>query len=355
MANLTDVFLKSKRSDNERLFECVSSYDIFCFFIGEEVQVGKVILSPIRKDSRPTFILFIPEDKDEVFFKDFAWMGGSVFTFVKLFALYQENINMKSHNDILRYIDQKMGIGLFEGTKIKPLVRRPLDASFYASKRVIKFKAREFTERDKEYWGNYHISEETLRFFCVRSVHKLLNENDEVVWTVSQRTLTYAYVINNKIKLYRPEEAADFKWRNTCPGHYIQGLKQMINRKSGNEYLIITKSLKDVMVFYEFLGDTYDVIAPHSETYIFTDTMLDYLYTKYKKIIIIFDFDLAGVTGANKLRKRNPDKFEVTFVSTKRIRINNKTKVIDKDISDFSVDRTREAIMERLKLIGLCK
>jgi hypothetical protein len=37
------------------------------------------------------------------------------------------------------------------------------------------------------------------------------------------RTLTFA--CGPKIKLYRPEEAPDFKWRNTCPGHYIQGLK----------------------------------------------------------------------------------------------------------------------------------
>jgi hypothetical protein len=37
----------------------------------------------------------------------------------------------------------------------------------------------------------------------------------------------------------------------------------------------------------------------------------------HKKIIIIYDFDLAGVTGANKLRKRYPDKFLVKFVSTK--------------------------------------
>jgi hypothetical protein len=84
---------------------------------------------------------------------------------------------------------------------------------------------------------SYHISEKTLNFFCVKSVHKILNENSEVVWTVSSRTLTFAYVVFNKIKLYRPEEAPDFKWRNTCPGHYIQGLKQMNDRKSNNDTL----------------------------------------------------------------------------------------------------------------------
>lgn len=351
--NLTNVFLSSKKSLTTKLFEYVSSYDIFCSFIGEDVKVGEVILSPIRKDNRPTFLLFVPEDKDEVFFKDFAWQGGSVFKFVKLFALYQENINLKEFTDIIHYIDQRMGIGLFGTTKVKPINRRVLDTSFYASKRVIKFKSRPFTERDIAYWGSFHITEKTLDFFCVKSVHKLLNENSEVVWTVSMRTLTFVYVVYNKVKLYRPEEAPDFKWRNTCPGHYIQGLKQMKDRKSNNDTLIITKALKDVMVFYEFIGDRYDVIAPHSETYIFTDALLKYFYTKYKRIIIIYDFDLAGVTGANKLRKRNLDKFSVMFVSTKRISINGKIKVIDKDISDFSVGRTHEEVDEKLKLMGL--
>jgi hypothetical protein len=43
---------------------------------------------------------------------------------------------------------------------------------------------------------------------------------------------------------------------------------------------------------------------------------------------------LAGV--ANKLRKRWPRQVLVKFVSTKRMTINGKIKVIDKDISDFS-------------------
>jgi hypothetical protein len=115
----------------------------------------------------------------------------------------------------------------------------------------------------------------------------------------------------------------------------------MNDRKSNNDTLIITKSLKDVMVFYEFIGDRYDVIAPHSETYFYRD--LSKVFICHKKIIIIYDFDLAGVTGANKLRKRYPDKFLVKFVSTKRMTINGKIKVIDKDISDFS-DRTKKRL-----------
>ena len=95
-----------------------------------------------------------------------------------------------------------MGIGLFEGTVKQPIRRRPVDASFYASKRVIKFKSREFTKRDLTYWKQYHISKETLKLFDVRSVHKLLNDKNEVTFTVSSYNLTFAYVVYNKICIF---------------------------------------------------------------------------------------------------------------------------------------------------------
>jgi hypothetical protein len=346
--NLTKVFLNSKRSLTDKLFDYVSSYDIFCNLIGEEIKVGKFYHSPIRSDKKPTFLLFVPEDKDEVFFKDFAWVGGNVFKFAKLFALYQESINLSTHIDIVRYIDSRLGVGLFDSTVKKDIIRRVADTSFYASKRIIKFKAREYTVRDLKYWSKYHVNEEILKLFNVRSVHKLLNERDEVVWTVSQRTLTFVYVIFNKVKLYRPEESLEFKWRNTCPGHYIQGIEQLKKLKSNNKKIIITKSLKDVMVFYVFLHEKYDVIAPHSETYIFSDKFLNSLYKKYDEIILIYDFDLAGVTGVNKLRKRNKDKFTYKFVSTERLLINKQMKLLDKDISDYSDGRSKEEVTNHL-------
>jgi hypothetical protein len=89
------------------------------------------------------------------------------------------------------------------------------------------------------------------------------------------------------IKLYRPEEA--FSSGETLGALYSR-TEKMNDRKSNNDTLIITKSLKDVMVFYEFIGDRYDVIAPHSETYIYRD--LSKVFICQAKIIIIYDFDL---------------------------------------------------------------
>lgn len=350
--NLTRVFLKTYKTLTEKLFEKVSSYDIYCEFIGEDVEVGKIMLSPIRRDNRPTFLLFVPEDKDEVFFKDFAWRGGNVFTFVRLFAIYQEGITLDTRGEIITYIDSKLGLGIFSN-KVTEITRRELNTNFYASKRVVKFKSRKFTKRDLEYWSGYHITEETLELFDVRSVHKLLNEAEEVTFTYSRNQLAYAYVIFNKVKLYNPEAATEFKWRNTCPAHYYQGLQQINLLKSANKKLIITKSLKDVMVFYTFLHSEYDVIAPHGESYIPTEDFMNSIYKRYDEVVVIFDFDRAGVVGANALRKRNRDKIKVKFVSTKRIIINGGIKVIDKDISDFAEGREEKEVINHLKYMGL--
>lgn len=352
--NLTNVLIGSIRSLSEELFDYVSSYDIYCELIGYELKVGQVILSPIRKDSRPTFVLFIPDDKDDVYFKDFAWVGGNVFKFVKLFALYQESINLRTRYEIIRYIDSRLGLGMFNGNKKKKIKRRKIDKTFYSSKRKILFKSREFTQRDLKYWSQYYITEETLKFYNVRSVHKLLNENNEVIYKVPNNKLTFAFVIYNKVKLYSPEEN-EFKWRNTCPAHYLQGIQQ-VKLLEPKDKLIITKSLKDVMVFHEFLKNKYHIIAPHSETYIFTEKLLKWIENRYKEVTIIFDYDLSGVSGANRLRKqlrRLGVKVKVKFISTKRIKVNGKIKTIDKDISDFVVGRTKEEIINKLKSLDL--
>jgi hypothetical protein len=75
--NLTDVFLMSKRSLMERLFECVSSYDIFCS-IGR-CKSREVILSPIRNNHLLSFYSF--EDKDESILKT---LPGKEVTYLSL-------------------------------------------------------------------------------------------------------------------------------------------------------------------------------------------------------------------------------------------------------------------------------
>ena len=353
MVNLTNILIKSRRTLSEKLFEVISDYDIYCELIGAEVEIGDFIHSPIRSDKKPTFRLFVPADKEVVFFKDFAWVGGDVFTFVRLFALYQEGIALNSRFQIIKYLDIRLSLGLFGSNPGKgKFTKRKVDHNFYISKSIIKFKSREFTKRDLRYWKSFFITEHILKLFDVRSVHKLLNAEGEVIHSVGTTTLTFAFVIYDKIKLYSPEADKEFKWRNTCPSDYYQGLQQILTLKSVNTTLIWTKALKDVMVFYAFIGHKYDILAPHGESYKPKDRFLQMLFKKYTRIIVIYDFDRAGVAGANALRKRDP-RFEVKFVSTKRVLVDGSLTVVNKDISDFAEYRSKTEVNERIKQMGL--
>ena len=99
-------------------------------------------------------------------------------------------------------------------------------------------------------------------------------------------------------KIYQPK-TLDKKFIKVTD--YLQGTEQL----SKNPYLIITSSLKDVMSL-KSLKLSVDCIAPHSEnTIIQEDKMNDY-FDMYKQIIVMFDYDEAGIKAMEKYKSLYP-------------------------------------------------
>jgi len=337
MANLLASYLRSLPTMKDMILNIISAYDIYCELTSAELTVGgsKLIKSPLRDDGTPTFGLFMHHTEDIVMFKDFAYESGDVFKFIKLFARYQDGIILNSLYGTAIYLGNKLGIDIIKNGQVNDHVesvikRREFNAQ---TARDIKFISRLYTKFDKEYWEQYCVPETVLKYYDVRSIKKLLDEEGRILKEFSNNTVCFAYVIYNKVKLYQPLEAVEFKWRNTCPAWYLQGWKQ----RRGKKKLIITKSMKDIMVFFVILGKKYDIIAPHSENYIFPDKVVDKINSLYDEVIVIFDFDRAGVNGANRLKRLYG--WKAKFIDTRRVLINGKYKVIDKDISDLVVNK----------------
>jgi len=333
--NYLEIYLNSLPTLKDLILDVISPYDIYCELTGRELQVGggKLIKSPLREDSKPTFGLFVHPKQDVLMFKDFAYETGDVFKFIRLFALYNDDTTVRSYYDIAGYLDYKLDSNILsnDGTanytaSKNPRFNRNLDIT---EVREIKFKSKPYSQFALNYWAQYYIPREVLKYFNVRSIDKLLTEDGKILRRFGANELAFAYVIYNKVKLYQPLETGNFKWRNTCPAWYIQGWKQ----RRGKKKLIITKSMKDIMVFFVLLGKDYDIIAPHTEGYNFPQKYVDHINENYDEVYVIYDFDRAGVNGANKLRKLY--KWKPRFIDTKRIMVNNKLKVIDKDISDY--------------------
>ena len=92
-----------------------------------------------------------------------------------------------------------------------------------------------------------------------------------------------------------------YRFISNWPSNMIQGAKQL--PKAG-EFLIITKSLKDVVSLYEH---GIIAIAPCSETLFLSESQYSRLQERYKEVFLLYDKDLPGIKAAQKIRKNFPD------------------------------------------------
>lgn len=260
-------------------------YDIYAHYLGK-FQVGKLYNSPLRtNDKIPSFAVF-PARNGNLLFKDHgSGQTGTAYTFVKL----MENINDDSK------LLQKL-------TKILNTVNPSIKAQqFYINTNSYNthfgIVRQEWTDFDIKYWAQYGITLETLKKYDVFSIKYFL-QNNIVRGIYTEENPMYAYKVNDKFKIYRPLASKYTKWRSNLTNSDIQGLHILPPK---GDILIITKSLKDVMVLHE-MG--YDAISPSSETTFIPQDILDNIVQQFKRVYILFDRDKTGVKRTRELSKK---------------------------------------------------
>lgn len=287
----------------EDILSKVSEYDIFVKYIGP-FKIGKAYKSPLRQDKNPSFAVFASSKDKALLYKD---MGsgdcGDVFKFVKrLFGLTR-------YKDVLEKIDSDLNLQSIETRRVE---------QDYNSRRLeITVKRQPLTSKDVLYWSKYCIPEMTLKFYNVSPISSFYINNIKS-GTYKALEPMYAYKVFNRFKIYRPLSDKSIKWRGNLGSLDIQGFEQLPEK---GKLLIITKSLKDVMVLYE-LG--YNAIAPASESTIIPEIAMDNIKKRFKHIVVFYDRDATGMTFSRKM----VNKYNLDFMF-----IDKKYKI--KDISDF--------------------
>lgn len=297
---------RAKLPDNitlDWILSKVTEYDIYAKYIGQ-FKVGMIYNSPFRKDKNPSFGIYYSKRTKQLLFKDHGTGEcGNVIKFVSLFTGKTE------YNDILSDIVDNLNIT--NNTKLVSSKQYiPLTET------VIGVVRQEFTDVDINYWKQFNISINTLKKFNVNSIKYYLC-NGIVKGTYKRENPMYAYKVYNNFKIYRPLADKYTKWRNNLTDYDIQGYEQLPQK--GN-ILFITKSMKDVMCLHE-MG--YPAVSPSSESTFLPKDVLEQLKTRFKRIIILFDRDTAGVKRSRKLSRETG--LEAMF-------INKKFKA--KDVSD---------------------
>ena len=303
------------------LLDKLTDYDIYSYYVGQ-FKIGKLFNSPLRSDDKnPSFAIFKGMNGG-LFFKDHgSGEGGNAIKFVKLY----KNINTKDEleRELLRIV-RKMNPN--SGNAI-----RTYSYSVDSGPTDIGIVRQPFTDVDKRYWKQFHISIDTLRKFQVFSIKYFLC-NRVVRGTYKETSPMYAYKVDDKFKIYRPLASKYTKWRTNLTNRNVQGLSEL--PVEGGNLLIITKSLKDVMCLYE-MG--FNAIAASSETTFIPDDILDSLRHKWKHVIMLYDRDKTGMLESRKYSRQY--KLDAVFVH-KRFKA--------KDISDAVKDNSYNDVKQWL-------
>jgi len=295
-----------KAVTREDILSKISEYDIFAKYIGE-FRLGNIYNSPLREDKVPSFGIFVSHKTGSLLYKDLANGDcGNVFKFVKQLK------NMSTYKETLESIANDLNISGLEiamdSSSTKKMTQKET---------LIAVTRKPLNIKDIEYWNSFGISKETLKTFQVAPISRYFL-NGTVKWNYRDESPMYCYKIFNKFKIYRPLEKGLNKWRGNLGPLDIQGFEQL---PESGDLLIITKSLKDVMTLYE-MG--YNAVSPSSESASIPEIVMRNLARRFKKIIVFYDRDKAGVQFARKLVK----EYSLSFMF-----INKKHKT--KDVSDL--------------------
>lgn len=275
------------------ILEKVSQEQVMEYYLHVPVQTRVKFKSPLRQDKNPSCSFFYSK-QGKLYFRDFSNNKSldcfdvacqvTDLPFKEVLTQVVSDMNLQSESFIVKNYEH-------------------LNAAKENAKKDTQITIAPLLEEDqwaldaygKNFWLEYGITPSTLRKFKVFQLN-IAYINNSRVFTYNGVEPAFAYYFEAGLfKLYFPHSTGTRFMQNTT---HIQGLQQL---PSKGDLLVITKSLKDVMVFNEY---RVHAIAPQSESYSFSEEdVLDW-GKRFSRIVIVYDFDYTGVTNANKWRKK---------------------------------------------------
>lgn len=300
------------------VLDMVDELSIYAKYLGFKPKLNQIYTSPLRDDKSPSFSLFLGNN-GHILHKDFGTgRSGDCIEFIRKL----KNITTRDAiNEVLQTLKDSNFIPL---SPVKRLRQIPSSAT------KIEIRKMPFTKEGLAYWAQYGINENILAKYDVFQTSKVWIR-DKLKFFHKAGNLIFTYQIYDRLKVYMPMHES-VRFLTNCNTYYIQGWKQL-NFK--NDILIITKSLKDVMVL-DKLG--YSAIAPNAESYNIPENIVNEIRRRFKTIILFYDRDMAGMTNTHKLVRKYGFNY---FFIPKKYKI--------KDISDFYKAKGKK---ETIKLLS---
>jgi hypothetical protein len=315
--------------NEEEILKRTTEYDIYAHYLPYKFEIGRIMSSPFREDVHPSFGIFKHDKTGALLFKDHATGDiGNCFKFVSLlFDLkYSETLDKIWNEIVTNNVISEQGIVIRDYYKNK--------------KTIVSVKRKNFTKTDDDYWGQYYLSRDILKKYNVFPIKTFWVGDYISKFTYTEKSPMYAYKIFNSFKVYRPyTEHKKDKWRSGCGQYDIQGWEQLPEQ---GDILVITKSLKDVMVLSLFGIPS---IAPHGENTLVPQKVVNEAKKRFKRLIMLYDYDDGGLAGVKKMQKEYDIPY--TFIPKHYLEIYG-VKDISDHIKEFGKQKTKKLLKELL-------
>lgn len=284
----------------ENILTLVGEQEILRHYLGFDFNLKTCYLSTLRQDDVAPSLNFYYNKSGRLCYKDFGHSQGNIFDFVK------EKYGI-SYKEALEKISSDMGLGLGVSKSISSPIRYlEFNKVFKKENAVIQFHPIKYTQKSLAWWQEYGISEKTLHKFNVFNTDYVWL-NKKIMWKGTENNPIYSYLFkgSRKVKIYRPlatpylsplGKEIKGKWMTNCDAFDIQGMEQL---PESGDILINTSSLKDIMLFDELMG--IPAIAPQGEGHYIPKSIQEHLWTRFKKIITIYNSDNAGVQASIRI------------------------------------------------------
>jgi 5S rRNA maturation endonuclease (ribonuclease M5) len=259
---------------------------------GHDIKIKSLFNSAERT---PSMCIYYDSSKDSYRYKDFSsGKGGSALDLVKdITGLdYHKSCRLvvENYNDYVLHNN-----GGYDVQKFK-------QASKY---KVSEFVFRSWNTQDQYFWTQFNIGSKLLSEYGVKPLQQYTMHKDcedgPIDLTITGNYI-YGYFTQDGTlyKIYQPK-TLDKKFIKVQD--YIQGSEQIKNAP----YLVITSSLKDVMSLKSLKIKTLDIIAPDSENTVIRKELMEKYISKYKKVIVLFDYDEPGIKAMERYKELYPE------------------------------------------------
>lgn len=253
---------------------------------GHDVKI-KSMFNP--KERTPSMCIYL--NKDKVYrYKDFSsGKGGNAVDMVKeLYSLTYHKAGqliVEKYNDFVLHNNGGYDLQEFK------------QASKY---KVTSSTPRQWTTQDQYFWTQFNIGTKLLTEHNVVPLEYYCMEKDDKELRIRGNYLYGYYKKDGTLyKIYQPK-TLDKKFIKVSD--YVQGSEQL----KQHPYLLITSSLKDIMAL-KSLKLTIDIIAPDSENSLIRKELMTEYFKTYKKVIVMFDYDEAGIRAMEKYKELYPE------------------------------------------------